>query len=164
MRIDEPSEYAKTVSRKLRKHEFGALVRMMVPGDFYSLGIVMGESPKFLPLLQATGQHVRLAHAGYIFFGGLGGLLIAHWSESWLPFEALLVATMLAAFSMIFAVFLAFAKVRCPRCELPWVRWSVANQPHNQWLHWLYEFTVCPKCGHSAPSLDEFSNRSIEAS
>ena len=33
VRIDDPGEYAKTVPRKLRKNEYGKLVRLMVPGD-----------------------------------------------------------------------------------------------------------------------------------
>jgi ribosomal protein S27E len=104
------------------------------------------------PLLEATGQRTTLARSGYIFFGSLFVFLAARWSESWLPFEALLAAATLAAIAMVFAVFYAFARVRCPECELAWVRWSVTNQPHTRWLHWLYEFTSCPKCGYTTPT------------
>lgn len=113
----------------------------------------MNSPPQLHPLLEATGQRAALARSGYIFFGSLLVFLTARWSE-WLPFEAMLVVATLATFAMLFAVFYAFARVRCPKCGLAWVRWSVANQPHTRWLHWLYEFTSCPKCGYSEPTAD----------
>jgi hypothetical protein len=112
----------------------------------------MDHQPQPLPLLEATGQRKTLARSGYTFFGSLSVFFAARWSESLLSFEALLFVASLAAISMAFAVFYAFTRVRCPKCQLAWVRWSVANQSHTRWLHWLYEFTSCPKCGHTTPS------------
>ena len=38
--------------------------------------------------------------------------------------------------------------IRCPRCGAPWLWMAVSKQKHLQWLDWLYDQKVCPKCGH----------------
>jgi hypothetical protein len=38
--------------------------------------------------------------------------------------------------------------IRCPKCRAPWLWMAVSTQKHLQWLDWLYEQKVCPKCGH----------------
>jgi hypothetical protein len=44
----------------------------------------------------------------------------------------------------------ALYSVRCPKCRLAWLRWSMGHRPSGDWLHWLYRFEECPQCKYRA--------------
>ena len=104
------------------------------------------------PLLQAAHQNKKLSTAGAFLLVGLLLMVgVGAWSERLAPehfFGMLAAGFVLAVGAALFAVY----AVRCPRCRLAWVRWSLGNQSHGQWLHWLYDFTTWPGCGVSATS------------
>ena len=117
------------------------------------------------PLLVTTGQRSKLARAGYTFFAGLAALCVAKWGLSSLDRAAFLLVAVFACAVMSVAIAYAFIAVRCPKCKLAWVRWSVSHQPYTQWLHWLYQFTACPGCAYTVSpgsSGHEQPNPSIE--
>ena len=102
-------------------------------------------------LLAATGQRKKLGRGGVVFLSGACLLWSLQWAPSSVPFEALMGAGVALSLIAIAGALYATMAVRCPNCRLAWVRWSVSNQPHTQWLHWLYCFESCPKCGYSVP-------------
>jgi len=102
------------------------------------------------PLLTATRQNGKLASAGTGFLVGVALLIaLGVFADQVAPrllFVGLAVGFGLAVATALYAVY----AVRCPNCNLAWVRWSLGHQSHSQWLHWLYGFTVCPGCGATA--------------
>lgn len=103
------------------------------------------------PLLIATGQHRRLRFGGYAFFAGFILIYAARTDviEQLHPFALFVVAaagTLLATIGALLAIY----TIRCPKCGLPWLRWSLGHRPAGDWLHWLYRFEECPQCKHRA--------------
>lgn len=102
-------------------------------------------------LLLSTGQNRRLRYAGIGFFAGIGVVSLAQndFVAAAHPYGPFVAAACGAVIAIVCAVF-ALYTIRCPNCGLRWLRWSIGNRPANDWLHWLYRFSVCPKCGHRA--------------
>jgi hypothetical protein len=97
-------------------------------------------------LLEASHQTKKLDVAGYLTIGAIVVVYLA--KGDWLdPIVRLIVGAVAVAVGTIGAFYALFS-VRCPECKLRWVWWSLKNQPHTRWLHWLYEFTECPRCKH----------------
>jgi hypothetical protein len=99
------------------------------------------------PLLDATNQRKKLARAGYASIGGLAATFVAQWLAPTLPLAVLLVVVGVSGALLLAGALYALYAIRCPGCNLAWVRWSVSHQSHSEWLHWLFEFTTCPGCG-----------------
>lgn len=107
------------------------------------------DSDNAMQLLKATGQHKKLARGGIISLVGMGLLWSLKWVPSSVPVEILVGGGVAFSLIAIIGAVCATSSVRCPKCDLAWVRWSVSHQPHNQWLRWLYRFESCPRCGYS---------------
>ena len=105
------------------------------------------EAPT-IGLLQASHQSQKLGRAGYFVFGAIIVGYIAN--HEWLdPIPRIFIVAAAALIGTVGALY-ALSSVRCPKCNLRWVWWSVKHQPHTQWLHWLYQFTECPRCKYRA--------------
>ena len=102
-------------------------------------------------LLVATGQQRRLRSAGIWLFVGLAITYAARLDAvaAIHPFAVLVIAALGASVAMISALFAVYS-IRCPKCGLPWLRWSLGHRPAGDWLHWLYRFEECPQCKHRA--------------
>jgi hypothetical protein len=110
------------------------------------------------PLLRATDQTRKLSLAGVLGIMGCALLVLASWlhtNVSLLVFVQLLVS---GGVLLSVAFLYPAVSVRCPRCNLAWVQWSLRNQPHNRWLHWLLAFVSCPRCGFSRSGTAESPN------
>ena len=105
-------------------------------------------------LLRATSQHKKLRNAGSVFFTGVALAAIAKWVADSASFQTAISIGVGGAALAIISAFYAVLSVRCPGCGLRWVGWSISNQAHTQWLHWLYRFTECPKCGYTSTTAD----------
>jgi hypothetical protein len=101
------------------------------------------------PLLEATGQRVKLFRAVYIFVASFMAICLSNLAGNSLPFSWMLFVVGLPCIFMTSAVAYSVIAIRCPTCGLAWVRWSISHQPYPEWLHWLVGFSVCPKCGHT---------------
>jgi hypothetical protein len=55
------------------------------------------------------------------------------------------------AVAAVLFIALALLFVRCPRCGLQWVAWSMSNRRLGtetpRTMPWLLTFTSCPRCG-----------------
>jgi hypothetical protein len=109
-------------------------------------------------LLRATDQVRKLHLAAAAGVAAAVVLAIAESFNSSLAPATFAILLICGAALLIVAFLYPAAAVRCPSCHLHWVSWSIGNQPHTQWLHWLFEFTVCPGCGYSRSRSSEHSN------
>jgi hypothetical protein len=105
-----------------------------------------------LSLLRATGQQRKLSRAGYVFFAGFALVTAPQWLPMHLSGKLFMALLTAGGVAMLSAAGYALYAIKCPRCDLAWVRWSIGHQSVNNWLHWLFEFTQCPKCGHNSTS------------
>jgi hypothetical protein len=105
-----------------------------------------GAQPK--GLLEASNQTRKLGRAVYLILGATAVWYVA--DQDWVDPIYRLVVLSAAALVGVIGTFYALYSVRCPKCNLRWVSWSLRHQSHGQWLHWLYEFTECPQCKHRA--------------
>jgi hypothetical protein len=120
-----------------------------------------GSSGHFT-LLRATGQQRMLYVAAALFLC----VAAASWAAKmvWLSSDsdaAFLVFIGCLALALGGAFYAARA-IRCPRCGLKWLFWSVSTQRYSQWLHSLLELGVCPQCGLSAGQVTMQANKSLE--
>jgi len=109
----------------------------------------LGRSPAMAsqPLLRATDQMRKLSLAGVLGIMGCALLAVASWLHT--DISLLVFAQLLVSGGVLLSVAFLYpaVSVRCPRCNLAWVQWSLRTQPHNRWLHWLLAFEACPRCG-----------------
>jgi hypothetical protein len=95
--------------------------------------------------LVTTQQSRKLYVAGACFVVGVGVMYLASlFVASVLLVVLLVVGTSIAIAGVLFAL----RSVRCPRCNLAWVQWSMGHQPAGSWLRWLLAFSECPGCGY----------------
>ena len=101
-------------------------------------------------LLRTTDQMRKLKLAGVL--GVVGCALLAVANRRRTELSLLLFASLLVSGGLLLSVAVLYpaVSVRCPRCDLAWVQWSMRTQPHNRWLHWLLAFVSCPRCGFSS--------------
>jgi len=101
------------------------------------------------PLLRATDQVRKLRLAGLLGMVGFALLALASWLHT--DISLLVFAQLFVSGGLLVSVALLYpaVSVRCPRCNLAWVQWSMRTQPHSRWLHWLLAFEACPRCGFS---------------
>jgi hypothetical protein len=109
-------------------------------------------------LLRATDQVRKLHLAAAAGIAAIAVLAIAQSFSSSLSPETFIALLICGAALLVVAFLYPIGAVRCPNCNLAWVSWSIGSQPHAQWLHWLFDFTDCPRCGYSRPSSSEHSN------
>ena len=100
-------------------------------------------------LLSATNQERALRNAGIGFFLGIA---IAYLARE--PFVAelhpyaLYVVAISGALVAVASALTALYFIRCPKCGLAWLRWSIRHRPLGDWLNWMYRFSECPVCRH----------------
>lgn len=97
-------------------------------------------------LLERTHQwwNLRLATVGIIVSLVIQFLPVVQGpagSDRGMPIY-LVVSVLLAAGSLM----LLFWGVRCPHCHAKWAQ-QAAKQPSGQWLKWLSDLQMCPRCG-----------------
>lgn len=95
-------------------------------------------------LLRATGQEKVLVRGGVAFLVASALLFCLQYFSA--AFTLLSIAAVMGLIPVA-GVAYATSAVRCPQCNLAWVRWAISQRPHNDWLAWLYRFTACPNCG-----------------
>jgi hypothetical protein len=114
--------------------------------------LIKAERMDSSPLLKATGQQRKLSRVGYCFFLGFALVTAAQWLPLHAPKYLFMVLVAAGGVAMLAAASYALYAIKCPRCDLAWVRWSIGHQSVGNWLHWLYQFKQCPRCGHNSAS------------
>jgi hypothetical protein len=113
------------------------------------------------PLLVTTKQLHKLYAAGACLAAGVGAMYLA----SFFVASVLLVVLLVAGTSIAIAAALyALRSVRCPKCKITWVQWSMGHQPVGSWLHWLLAFSECPGCGYVSPDSGSATRLTIGSS
>ena len=55
------------------------------------------------------------------------------------------VLTLLAIILFVWGCF----SIKCPKCKLHILYYSISKLKHNRWGEWLVSFTNCPRCNYS---------------